>query len=162
MPRARPAHGTAAALSRSLPQGDAAGAAAQSDRPLPRPARPRHGKRCGMRGRDAAGIAAGVLGPRLTDTRGAVPAVAARRGAAARSAGEGGRPLGAQHPLHAVRLLPAVLVLLLHAVGRQERVLQLRAGDPRPVPAEGERGAAGAAGRLRVAPGLSLCPLRRR
>lgn len=50
MPRARPAHGAAAALSRSLPQGDAAGAAAQSDRPLPRPARPRHGKRCGVRG----------------------------------------------------------------------------------------------------------------
>lgn len=120
------------------------------------------GAGCGVRGRDAAGIALGAPGPRLTDTRAAVPAVAARRGAAARSPGEGGRPLGAQHPLHAVRLLPAVLLLLLHAVGRQERVLQLRAGDPRPVPAEGERGAAGAAGRPRAAPGLSLCPLRRR
>ncbi|XP_040387197.1 LIM/homeobox protein Lhx6 isoform X2 [Cygnus olor] len=88
-------------------QGDAAGAAAPGERPLPRPARPRH--------------------------------VAARRGAAARRPGEGGRPLGAQHPVHAVRLLAAVLLLLVHAVGRQERVLQLRAGDPRPVPAQGEQ-----------------------
>lgn len=51
MPRARPAHGAAASLSRSLPQGDAAGAAAQGEHPLPRPARPRHGKRGrGLRG----------------------------------------------------------------------------------------------------------------
>lgn len=68
----------------------------------------------------------------------ALPAVAARRGAAARRPGEGGRPLSAQHTLHPVCLLPAIL-LLLHAVGRKERLLQLRAGDPRPVPAQGER-----------------------
>ncbi|XP_077045465.1 LIM/homeobox protein Lhx6 isoform X1 [Agelaius phoeniceus] len=106
VPRARPAHGAAASLSRSLHQGDAAGAAAQGERPLSGPALPSH--------------------------------VAARRGASAWSPGEGGRPLSAQHPFHAVRLLPAIL-LFLHAVGRQKRLLQLRAGDSRPVPAEGEQ-----------------------
>lgn len=64
MPRARPAHGAAASLSRSLHQGDAAGAAAQGERPLSRPALPRHGKRGrGFRGRPGPGVP-GALGTR--------------------------------------------------------------------------------------------------
>lgn len=84
MPRARPAHGAAASLSRSLPQGDAAGAAAQGERPLPRPPRPRHGKRGrGLRGPGGPGMPGGcgdpsgrsasgprgTAGPRLTAPR---------------------------------------------------------------------------------------------
>lgn len=103
--------------------------------------------------RDAALRCCGERGARLT----ALPAVAARRGASAWSPGEGGRPLSAQHPFHAVRLLPAIL-LLVHAVGRQKRVLQLRAGDPRPVPAEGERGG-GRRGRRGAAGGPGSQPL---
>lgn len=222
MPRARPAHGAAASLSRSLHQGDAAGAAAQGELPLSRPALPSHGKRGrglrvpagtrragnagprragvpgargtrrdplgrGLWGRVGAGIAGSGQGcqgsvragpgmPRAAGTRrdaalrccgerrgpadgpaAALPAVAARRGDSAWSPGEGGRPLSAQHPFHAVRLLPAIL-LLVHAVGRQKRVLQLRAGDPRPVPAEGERGG-GRRGRRGAAGGPGSQPL---
>lgn len=76
----------------------------------------------------------------------ALPTVAARRRAASRCSGEGGRSLGAQHTLHTICLLPAIL-LIFYAVGRQERLLQLRTGDPRPVPAQGERRQGAAGGR---------------
>lgn len=61
MPRARPAHGAAASLSRSLHQGDAAGAAAQGELPLSRPALPSHGKR--GPGSRACGFQPGPSGP---------------------------------------------------------------------------------------------------
>lgn len=97
MPRARPAHGAAASLSRSLHQGDAAGAAAQGERPLSGPALPSHGKRGRGLQVPAGARRAGNAGPHWAGGAGSCgdpPGSAGPGAVGTRGAGDFGVPPG--------------------------------------------------------------------